>query len=77
MALLSPTSPAQGTVSRQAVSFQPGSGATARATVKIRVVSGVRFGSGQLEAPSTALRRAVEISEADGTVRPAQLVEFQ
>ena len=77
MALASPTSPAFGPASQQAAAFQPASTATAQATVRIRVLSGVRFGSGQLEQPSTATRRAAEISEADGTVRRAQLLEFQ
>jgi hypothetical protein len=76
-ALASPTTPATGQVAEGIAKFQPNSRATASATVSIRIISGVQFGSGRLSGAEGAIRRKAELAEADGQVRPAELLEFQ
>lgn len=76
-ASISPAQPALPPARQGAASFHPASGVTAHATVSIRIVSGVRFGDGQLGEASPGARRTAEISEPDGTVRAAELLEFQ
>jgi len=51
--------------------------ASATAKVSIRIVSGVRFGPDQLSGAAGADRRKAQLAEADGLVRPAELLEFQ
>ena len=51
--------------------------ASASARVSITIVSGVRFGPGQPSGASGADRRKAQLVEADGAVRPAELLEFQ
>jgi len=61
----------------RASTFQPVSGATAQATVSIRIMSGVRFG---LDHPGDApggVRRSAELTDHDGQAHPAELLEFQ
>ena len=57
--------------------LQPRSSATAHATARIQIISGVKFGQGYQAMPQSALRRSVSLTEADGQVRPAELLEFQ
>lgn len=76
-AAIAPAHPALPPARQGAGSFRPASSVTAHATVSIRIVSGVRFGEGQLGEASPGSRRTAEISEPDGTVRPAELLEFQ
>ena len=57
--------------------FRPTSGATATATVSIRVISGVRFGSDHVEGDRIASRRKALLTDASGQLRDAELLEFQ
>jgi hypothetical protein len=57
--------------------FQPTSGATGRATASVRIVSAARFGPGKADGAAGGTRRAVRLIERDGTVRSAELLEFQ
>jgi chorismate synthase len=57
--------------------FQPSSGATAQATARIRVISGVKFGAGHAAATAGAEHRQDMITDADGQMRPAEMLEFQ
>lgn len=59
------------------VSFKAVGGATARATVSIRILSGVSFGEGRLAGGDGGLRRKGQLADADGTIRPVELIEFQ
>jgi len=61
----------------EAAAFRPQSGATATATASIRVISGVRFGSATLSGDDGASRRKALLIDASGTLRPAELLEFQ
>jgi hypothetical protein len=56
---------------------RPRISATAQATATIRVISGVRFGPGQLSGAAGATRRTAVLSDSDGLARPAELLEFQ
>ena len=75
-ALASPAVPALEQAT-QPTHLRPGLSATARATVSIRIVSGVRFGSDQHSVAVGADRRKAELTDADGLVRSAELLEFQ
>ena len=57
--------------------FRPKSGASATATVSIRIVSGVRFGSDHVEGDRIASRRKALLTDAAGQLRGAELLEFQ
>lgn len=61
----------------KSATFRPASGATATATVSIRVISGVRFGSNHSEGDRTASRRKAQLTDAAGQLRHAELLEFQ
>ena len=50
---------------------------TATATARIRILSAVSFGEGKVEGATTAHRRRTQITQADGTVSPLELLEFQ
>ena len=76
-ALVSPAAPATGQGSERMAKFQPSSRATASATVRIRIISGAQFGSDRLSGAEGAARRKAELTDADGLVRPAELLEFQ
>jgi len=77
VAILSGTGPAL-LAPAQASNFRPTSGVTARATASVRIVSGVRFGRNRyLAAPVEATRRPISLTEKDGQVVPAELLEFQ
>ena len=51
--------------------------ATAQATARIQIISGVKFGPGHDLVPPSALRRSALLVDAGGQVRPAELLEFQ
>ena len=51
--------------------------ATAHATATIRIVSGVRFGPDKLAGAEGAARRKAVLTDAAGSARPAELLEFQ
>ena len=68
---LPPASPPDASQSR------PIATATARATARIQIISGVKFGPGCAAAPPSALRRSARLTEADGQVSSAILLEFQ
>ena len=51
--------------------------ASASATVTIRIVSGARFGADQAKEAPGADRRSSLIADASGTMRAAELLEFQ
>ena len=57
--------------------FQPSSAVTVRATASVRIVSGVRFGSGETGKAPGAVRRKVQLSDAGGPAYPVELLEFQ
>jgi hypothetical protein len=57
--------------------FAPVSGASARATASVRIVSGASFGPGRGNTPSSASRRKTQIADQDGQWRSAELLEFQ
>ena len=57
--------------------FRPVVGATARATVSIRVISGVRFGPDHAEGDRLANRRKAQLTDAAGQLRDAEILEFQ
>jgi len=58
-------------------SYRPTPGATATATVTIRVISGVRFGSSNVEGDRIASRRKAQLTDGAGQLRDAELLEFQ
>jgi len=60
-----------------AASFRPVSSVTARATVSIKVISGVSFGASHASGTAGASRTSTELSDAAGLMRPAELLEFQ
>ena len=60
-----------------APSFRPTAGASATATARIRVISGVRFGSDHVEGDRIASRRKAQLTDAAGQPRDAELLEFQ
>ena len=68
-----PTPPAPQRIAK----FQPASGATARATASVRIVSAVRFGRGKSGEAPGAHRRRVQLADRDGLVTTAELLEFQ
>ena len=76
-ALASPAVPAAEQSARRGAEFRPTNSATAYATARIRIVSGVRFGSSQLPGAAGANRRRAELVDADGLIRPVELLEFQ
>jgi hypothetical protein len=57
--------------------FLPVSGATARATASIRIVSGVKFGPDYSESVAGAIRRPARLIDRDGQSLSAELLEFQ
>lgn len=57
--------------------FKPTSTVTARARVSVRVLSGVRFGSGREGDVAGGQRRRAQLSDAQGVRRSAELLEFQ
>ena len=57
--------------------FRPIGGVTATATVSIRIISGVRFGSDHLDGGNAASRRKAQLTDAAGNSRDAELLEFQ
>jgi len=57
--------------------FQPVSGATARATASVRIVSGVKFGPSHSGDVSNAIRRPARLTDQAGQAQPAELLEFQ
>ncbi len=57
--------------------FCPITGATATATVSIRVISGVRFGPDHAEGDRLATRRKSQLTDAAGQLRVAEILEFQ
>jgi hypothetical protein len=51
--------------------------ASATATATIRIISGVRFGADQAKEAPGADRRSSLLADANGTMRAAELLEFQ
>jgi len=72
-ASVSPIAPASSPAPRPVASYR----ATATATASIRIISGVRFGPGQISGAAGADRRKAQLADADGLIRPAELLEFQ
>jgi hypothetical protein len=69
--------PSVPTGSESRSNFRPVAGATATATVSIRVISGVRFGAGHVEGDALGSRRKALLTDAAGQPRDAELLEFQ
>jgi hypothetical protein len=57
--------------------FRPTSSVSAHATARIEIISGVRFGQNHRDVPASASLRPAQLTDADGQVRPAELLEFQ
>jgi hypothetical protein len=72
MTQTTPQSPAP-----KANSFRPVATASAHATARITVISGVKFGEDYSDVPASARRRSADLTDYDGQVRPAELLEFQ
>lgn len=70
-------SPASSPPPQATGAYQAASGATARATARIRIVAGVSFGSGKTVGGAAAVVRKARLSDADGVERPAEILEFQ
>ena len=51
--------------------------ATAHARASITIISGARFGPSYSAPVAGAYRHSGRLTDADGTVRPAELLEFQ
>ena len=71
--LARPSAPAVGHDS----SFQAVSSVTARATASVRIISGVSFGAGRPIDAVGATHRMSQLADGDGTIRRAELLEFQ
>jgi hypothetical protein len=61
----------------KASSFRPATSATAHATARITIISGVKFGEAYSDIPASASRRSANLTDYDGQVRSAELLEFQ
>ena len=57
--------------------FRPTTSASAHATARIQVISGVKFGQDYAARPAGADRRSTLLTDVNGQVRPAELLEFQ
>jgi hypothetical protein len=57
--------------------FRPAATASARATARIQVISGAKFGPDYSLVPASAQRRSARLIEADGRASSAELLEFQ
>jgi hypothetical protein len=57
--------------------FRPSAAASAHATARIMVITGVKFGPDYSDVPSSGLRRSARLTDYDGQVRSAELLEFQ
>jgi len=57
--------------------FQPTSAVSARATVSVRILHPARFGNSFDHRQDGAHRRTAKLADAGGTLRPAQLLEFE
>jgi len=66
-ALASPPTPAAEQAVQPIGEIRPATRATAHATATIRIISGVRFGPGQLSGASGADRRQAVLADADGS----------
>jgi hypothetical protein len=69
-----PTAPQSATT---VPTYRPTAAASATATVTIKVISGVRFGSSNVEGDRTASRRKAQLTDAAGQLRDAEILEFQ
>lgn len=68
-----PAEPAQ----TQSADFRPNSAVTARARASVRILAGVSFGQNhRIEATGASFREA-RLTGQDGTLYPAELLEFQ
>ena len=61
----------------RATGFRPTATASAHATARIMVISGVKFGQDHNSSPAGATRRSAHLTDAAGQVRTAELLEFQ
>jgi len=50
---------------------------SAHATARIMIISGVKFGPDHNEVPPSAHRRSARLTDYDGQIRSAELLEFQ
>jgi len=57
--------------------FQPSNGVTARAGISVRIISGVKFGAERGSASLGGSRRATQLTDGEGLLRAAELLEFQ
>ena len=77
LVLLAAVSASPASAPAQAPTFRPTATATAHATARIMVINGAKFGQDYAEVPASALRRAARLTDYDGQVRSAELLEFQ
>lgn len=71
------TQPVVRPVVQKPAGFHPTATVSAHATARIMVISGVKFGEGFSEFPASASRRSANLTDYDGQIRPAELLEFQ
>ena len=64
-------------VAEAASAFQPTSKVSVRTRVSIRIVSAASFGPSHQFSGEGATRRSGQLVDADGTIRQAELLEFQ
>jgi hypothetical protein len=64
-------------VPEKSASVRPSLTVSARATARITVISGVKFGAAYSAVPASAQRRSASLTDYDGQVRSAELLEFQ
>jgi hypothetical protein len=57
--------------------FRPTATASAHATARIMVISGVKFGEDYHDATVSAHRRSATLTDYDGQSRSVELLEFQ
>jgi hypothetical protein len=76
-ASVTPTTPVSAPVTNGISNFHAVGRAAATATVSIRIVTGVRFGTDHPGTADGAERRQAQLTDASGALRPAELLEFQ
>jgi hypothetical protein len=71
------TQPVAQSPTPKASNLRPTASVSAHATARIMVISGVKFGEGYSDIPASASRRSASLTDYDGQVRTAELLEFQ
>ena len=72
-----PLNAGQAPVIAQPPAFRAFGGATAHATASIRIISGASYGPGRAGKAPGAVVRTTQLADAQGSLHPANLLEFQ